>query len=136
MNSVAITSENRFIISGSSDHSIKVFDLHTKQEVHHFQNVHQSLINSIVLTPDNRFIISGSDDKSIKIFDLGAQQETQHFHHTRQGKFVCTISDCLGSVISSASPTSDNGFMVSGFGSGEKSIKVFDLHTRHEELGN
>jgi len=40
--SVAVTSDSKFIISGSSDKSIKVFDILTKQEVHHFQDAHQN----------------------------------------------------------------------------------------------
>jgi len=40
--SMAVTSDNRFLISGSEDKSIKVFDLPTKQLVHHFENAHKS----------------------------------------------------------------------------------------------
>jgi len=35
--SLAVTSDNRYIVSGSSDKLIKVFDLQTNQEVHHFR---------------------------------------------------------------------------------------------------
>ena len=42
--SVAVSSDNRFIVSGSSDKSIKVFDLQTKQQLHHFADAHQGTI--------------------------------------------------------------------------------------------
>jgi len=40
---VAITPNNKFVISASKDKSIKVFDLETKEEVHHFKDAHASI---------------------------------------------------------------------------------------------
>ena len=39
---LAVTSDNRHIVSCSEDKSIKVFDLQTKEQVYHFQNAHES----------------------------------------------------------------------------------------------
>ncbi len=39
--SVAVTSDSKYLISGSNDRSIKIFELSTKQEIHHFENVHE-----------------------------------------------------------------------------------------------
>lgn len=41
VHSVVVTSDNKYLISGSSDRSIKVFDLNTKQEIYHFKNAHK-----------------------------------------------------------------------------------------------
>jgi len=41
ISSVAISNDDKYIISGSWDHTIKIFDLETKQEVHHFKNAHE-----------------------------------------------------------------------------------------------
>jgi len=38
---VAVTSDSKYIISASWDKSIKVFDWSTKQEIHHFENIHK-----------------------------------------------------------------------------------------------
>lgn len=38
--SVAISADSRLIVSGSSDKSIKVLDMHTKQQIHHFEDAH------------------------------------------------------------------------------------------------
>jgi len=37
---MTVTSDDKYVISGSTDRSIKVFDLQTKQQVHHFENAH------------------------------------------------------------------------------------------------
>ena len=44
VSSVAVSPDGRYIISGSYDNSIKVFDLQSKQEIHHFQQAHQGTI--------------------------------------------------------------------------------------------
>ena len=41
--SVTVTSDNKYIISGSHDTFIKMFDLQTKQLVHHFENAHKGM---------------------------------------------------------------------------------------------
>jgi len=33
--------DGKYIVSGSEDKSIKIFDLETKQEVHHFADIHE-----------------------------------------------------------------------------------------------
>jgi len=45
INSVVITSDDKFVISASSDKSIKIFDLNTKQQVHNFKDAHQGKIH-------------------------------------------------------------------------------------------
>lgn len=99
--SVAVTSDDQFLISASRDKSIKVFDIHTKQEVHHFQNAHKGKIvsikilsncldwiTSVAVTSDNKYIVSGSFDKSLKVFDFQTKQEIQ-------GKFVSIVGSFL-----------------------------------------
>jgi len=83
-----VTPDNRFIVSGSFDSSIKVFDLQTKQEIYHFQNAHKKCVTSLAVTSDSRFIISGSWDQSIKVFDLYTKQEVHHIHGAHPRKFV------------------------------------------------
>ena len=100
INSVAVSRDNRFIVSGSHDKSIKVFDLQTKQQLHHFARAHTSTIilsfflsfllprhsssfiegvTSVAVSSDNRFIVSGSYDNTIKVFDLQTKQQLHHF---------------------------------------------------------
>ena len=84
INSVAISADGRFIVSGSDDNSIKVFDMQTKEQLRHFSDAHSGTvflfcthtyfliesITSVAISADGRFIVSGSDDNSIKVFPL------------------------------------------------------------------
>ncbi len=40
---VAATPDSKYIVSGAYDQSIKVFDIQTKQEIHHFKNAHPGI---------------------------------------------------------------------------------------------
>ena len=43
INAVAMTSDNKFIVSGSDDKSIKVFDIENQKEVHKIEDTHLSI---------------------------------------------------------------------------------------------
>ncbi len=45
INCVTTSPDGRFLVSGSEDASIKIFDLKTRQEVHHFEGVHKSIFS-------------------------------------------------------------------------------------------
>jgi len=100
---VTTTSDNRFIVSCSFDKSIKIFDFHTNEQVHHFQNAHESTflcrksftksndkdsINRLTITPDDKYIVSGSRDGSIKVFDFEARREVHHFQEAHESKLL------------------------------------------------
>lgn len=44
---LAVTRDNTFLISGSSDLSIKVFDIEKKKDVHTFKNIHDGNFNPL-----------------------------------------------------------------------------------------
>jgi len=46
-----LTSDDKYVITGSADKSIKIIDFETKQEVHHFVDAHQGI-------SENNFMIS------------------------------------------------------------------------------
>jgi WD40 repeat protein len=64
VNSVAITSDNTKIVSGSFDNTIKVLDLNTGKVP--ITLVGQSVsVKSVAITSDNTNIVSGSNDKTV-----------------------------------------------------------------------
>ncbi len=85
---MAVTSDDKYIISGSSDKSIKIFDFETKQQVHHFQEAHKAPICSMTITSDDRYMIAGSTGGSIKVFDIQTKQEVHDFDSVHESKEV------------------------------------------------
>lgn len=132
------------MISSSEDDSIKIFDVEGRKQLHHFKDAHKSdssrqtlhlttsstgRICTIAVSQNGLFLASGSQDKSIKVFDLTTKKEIHHFVDAHDGNkklFQATYFPPIGEIFSIAiSP--DNKFVVSG--SGDKSIKIFDLET-------
>lgn len=111
--SVAISSDGKYMISGSRDATIKLWDLPSGKEIQIFKG-HKDCINSIAISHDSNRIVSASDDKTIKVWDLNSTKEIQTFkgHKNR-----------VTSVIFSY----DRKFIISA--SDDKTIKLWDINT-------
>ena len=93
MLSVAISNDAKYLISGSSNKSITIFDLLTAQQLHQLSDAHDSTtfiflliyirllgdVSSVAVSSDSNFIVSGSKDKTIKLFNLHTREELHHF---------------------------------------------------------
>ena len=108
---VVVTPDDRYVISGSSDHTLRVWNLNTGVEIATLRG-HTGAIYSVAVSPDGRSIISGSEDKTIKVWDLTTGRETK------------TLRGHCGRVLSVA-VTPDGRYVVSG--SDDRTIKVWDL---------
>ena len=120
--SIAISADGRFIVSGSRDRSIKIFDMHTREELHHFSGVHSGTlyvfcmhthfltdwIRSVALSADGKFIVSGSDDKSIKMFDVHTKQQLHHFSEAHSGTIHLSLCMHTHSILNRLDQVSDN----------------------------
>ena len=65
-----MTGDDKYIISGSADKTIAVWDIANKTLLHRFQEAHSGWISSVVVTGDDKYIISGSYDKTIAVWDI------------------------------------------------------------------
>jgi len=69
VNSLVFSPDCKYIITGSSDKTVKVWELSTGACIHTLKG-HAEVVVSVEVIPDNNFILSGSDDKTIKVWDL------------------------------------------------------------------
>ena len=51
--------DSNFIVSGSENRTIKMWDARTKQLVHTFEAAHSEAVLSVAVAPDSNFIVSG-----------------------------------------------------------------------------
>ncbi|MBD2202320.1 WD40 repeat domain-containing protein [Calothrix sp. FACHB-1219] len=66
--SVAITTDNNHVITGSEDNTIKIWNAKTG-ELKRTLTGHTGVVNYLSVTPDGKYIVSG-DDKNVKIWNL------------------------------------------------------------------
>ena len=74
VSSIVITSDNKYIISGSWDQTVRIWNLQDKSQEAVLRG-HTGYVKSIVITRDNKYIITGSDDRTIRIWNFEARSQ-------------------------------------------------------------
>jgi WD40 repeat protein len=70
---VTFSPDGQFILSGSYDNTIKLWEVSTGQEIRTFVG-HSHYVNAIALSPDSQFVLSGSADQTLKLWELATGQ--------------------------------------------------------------
>ena len=69
---VSYSPDGRHIVSGSFDHTIRIWDTEIGAAIGEPLEGHASWVASVAYSPDGRHIVSGSQDKTIRIWDAKA----------------------------------------------------------------
>jgi len=111
--SVAIAPDGRTALSGSEDHTLKLWDLNTGRELLTFIG-HSGPVRSVAIAPDGHTALSGSQDTTLKLWDLNT------------GKVLRTFPGHLQDVLSVAIAP-DGRTALSG--SADQTLKLWNLNT-------
>jgi WD40 repeat protein len=114
--SVVITPDGQTVVSGSSDSTIKLWNLNTGQEIHTLAG-HLQGVTSIAISPDGQTLASGSKDRTIKVWNLSTQEE------------IYTING-HSNIITSVAICPDNKTLASA--SEDTTIKLWNLRNGEE----
>eukprot|EP01015_Nassula_variabilis_P035298 TRINITY_DN884_c0_g4_i4.p1 TRINITY_DN884_c0_g4~~TRINITY_DN884_c0_g4_i4.p1 ORF type:complete len:300 (-),score=52.67 TRINITY_DN884_c0_g4_i4:159-1058(-) len=66
VDAVAVTRDSKYMITGSRDRSIKIWDFQTKKLLYTIENAHKETVTSLTFTSDDKYILSASRDRSVK----------------------------------------------------------------------
>ena len=66
--SIAFSPDERLIVSGSDDQTVRVWNIEFKNELRRFH--HEGWVNSVAFSPDGTNVVSGSDDKSFRLWNI------------------------------------------------------------------
>ena len=64
--------DSRYVISGSADNTIRVWDVETGESVCDPLKGHSNWVFSVAFSPDGQRIVSSSYDKTIRVWDVRA----------------------------------------------------------------
>ena len=109
VSSLAMSADAKFLVSGSQDQTIRVWNLATGELVHTLKG-HRDSVNTVALSPDEQIIASGSADKTIKLW------------HLQSGELLGTFAGHANTV-TALSFTASGEMLVSG--SLDKTIKIW-----------
>jgi hypothetical protein len=111
VNSVSLSGDGRFALSGSRDNTLKLWEVATGKCLRTFEG-HTSSVNSVSLSGDGRFALSGSRDNTLKLWEVATGQCLRTFEgHTHW--------------VTSVSLSGDGCFALSG--SEDKTLKLWFL---------
>jgi WD40 repeat protein len=117
VSSVAYSPDGRFVVSGSADSSVKIWDLETGRELWTLPE-HEAAVKSVAYSPDGRRIVSGAADYAIKLWDVETGEELKSLNgHSN--------------VVNSVAYSPDGRFVVSG--SADRTVKVWNVETGRNE---
>ena len=111
----AIATDNRYIISGGIDGTVRIYDKNSQKEIATLKG-HSSYVSSVAIKGDT--VVSGSVDNTIKIWSLKEQKE---------------IATLKGHIDRVSSVAIEGDTIVSG--SEDKTIKIWSLKSQ-EEIGS
>jgi hypothetical protein len=72
---VAISPDNRWVVTGSDDKTARLWDLSAKDPAANpvVLRGHDGPVRVVAISPDNRWVVTGSDDKTARLWDLSAK---------------------------------------------------------------
>jgi serine/threonine protein kinase len=76
--SVSICPDGRWVLSGSEDKTLRLWELATGQCVWTFEG-HTSPVNSVSISPDGCWALSGGHDKTVRLWELATGQCVRTF---------------------------------------------------------
>jgi hypothetical protein len=110
---VAVSPDGRFIVSGSSDHTVKVWELESGRLLRSLEG-HTGGVRAVAVSPDGRFIVSGSEDRTVKVWEL------------ESGRLLRSLKGHTHWV-NAVAVSPDGRFIVSG--SSDHTVKVWELES-------
>ena len=72
---VAISADNRWLVTGSEDNTARLWDLTAKEPASAsiVLRGHEDAILAVAISADNRWLVTGSGDKTARLWDLTAK---------------------------------------------------------------
>src|SRR5579871_2713903 len=83
VNSVAISSDSKLIVTGSSDNTARLWDVQSGKEIRTLTG-HAHWVHSVAFSPDGKRVLTGSEDKTARLWDVESGKEIHVFAgHTK-----------------------------------------------------
>ena len=105
VNCAVISNDNTFIVSGSSDKSLRVWDLSSKTQKF-ILGTSSSPITTLSISSDDNYLVSGSENSTVSLWNLPERSLISHFkgHSQRISKTIFAFNTT--SILSSSSDKS------------------------------
>jgi WD40 repeat protein/serine/threonine protein kinase len=79
VSSVTFSPNGRYALSGSSDKTLRLWEVASGREVRCFEG-HTDNVTSVAFSPDGCYALSGSKDKTLRLWDVMMEREVRRFN--------------------------------------------------------
>src|SRR5271165_1544557 len=117
---VAISPDNRWLVTGSEDKTVRLWDLSAKDPAANPVVLpgHEGWVRALAISPDNRWLVTGSSDKTARLWDLSAKDPATNPVVLRGHE----------EAVSAVGISPDNRWLVTG--SYDKTARLWDLSAK------
>ncbi len=93
VNSVCFSPDGKYALSGSADHTLRLWEVGTGKELRRFEG-HTLGVQSVCFSPDGRYALSGGQDNTLRLWEVETWKELLCFEgHTTKVNSVCFSPD-------------------------------------------
>jgi WD40 repeat protein len=122
--SVSVDPKGKYALSGSKDHTVRLWELSSGREIRVFKG-HTESVNSVVFSPNGNHALSGSHDKTLRLWEVSSGKQVRLFKgHTHHVTCVAFSPDGKYALSGSHDKTIRLWEISSG-----KQIRLFKGHT-------
>lgn len=99
VNAIALSKDCQFLVSGSADKTVKLWDTAKGRLIKTFAG-HTSSITAVAISPDFQWLVSSSNDRTVKIWDIVTGKERQNLEGHAEGVNGVAFSPDAGWIAS------------------------------------
>ncbi len=118
---VAVSSDGKFALTGSTDQTALLWDLETGKQLRRFVG-HEDAVSAVQFSKDGQFVLTASYDKTARLWETATGKETRVFVENRNGVLIGHSGKILSAAISA------DGRLVAT-ASEDKTARIWDAKT-------
>jgi WD40 repeat protein len=97
--SAAVSPDGKLLVTGSWDHSAKIWDAATGKAIRKLDNGHTGYINTVEFSPDGIEVLTASDDKTARVWNVASGKPTGVLLSGHQGRVLAATYSRDGSRV-------------------------------------